>query len=333
MATFFIYRLDLFEAEQQTISKVESSSANAETMQAISSSRAKDDRHLILEQEMENHYPKYETGKDKDIPQWAVYARHGQVTLLTWNEERVRKTQEGKITDGTVTDHPGTYIVIDNRPNMAQIAIEGTSADKADTIRDRLETMLRTLLKMENIDTKIRARVQEQNLWDIVEERIRNGDSVKNVIFYFPKDLGDADKELAQDIYSMLETANRIGQSCNAYENLFSITAARGKTIEFEQTKRDIAQLVRFCCAHGYDIHVRFKRNNYLYRSAGKRQPHVAVDIDKSVTDDFISAFTTHDNHSSATHFALIDRMDDIYNYTADCTNETSAPTKRKKRH
>lgn len=331
MATFFIYRLDLFEAKQQALSKVESSSANVETMQAISASRPKEDRHLILEREMENHYPKYETGKD--IPQWAVHARHSKVTLLTWNGERVRKTQEGKITDGTVTDHPGTYIVIDNRPNMAQIAIEGTSADKADTIRDRLQTMLHTLLKTENIDTKIRARVLEQNLWDIVEERIRNGDCVKNVIFYFPKDLQGADKELAQDIYSMLETANRIGQSCNAYENLFTITAARGKAIEFEQTKRDIAQLVRFCCAHGYDIHVRFKRNKYLYRSAGKKQPHVTVDIDKSVTNDFISAFTTHGDNSSATHFALIDQMDDIYNHTANCANETSAPTKRKKRY
>lgn len=233
------------------------------------------------------------------------------VHLFLLNNEKNFKHFEGKEKD-TFTYHPGCYIIFDNRPEKALLAIERTPAfdSNTDKVRDLLVNAFASLCYQINMSVELRARFHEGEFWNIIEELKQFGDQINKVSFEFPNPDKVKSIETTMDMNAKLSVLASLTTTMNAAKGILNMEASKDSMLRFEQTQEDLAQMVHLCCNNGYRIAVRF-RGYGVYRYGKK------VKAFGEISDDSISEFikqTTILGKSIECEYDLINWLDNLHN-------------------
>ena len=192
-----------------------------------------------------------------------VTCKRDDVCLLLICNEKSKKIMEKK-DEQEIFYHPGCYVIIDNRKNIANIAIERTTAfdSNPDKVCKLLEKAINDKFIIEEIGLKIeiRSKVREATLWEMVDHQtIDYKDRITKVSFSFPnpeKVSGiDADYKMKDKLAVMASIANAL----NGVKGIYHIEANKGETLRLEKTQEDLAQMIHLCSRNVYDIAIYFK--------------------------------------------------------------------------
>ena len=217
--------------------------------------------------------------------------------------------------------HPGSYVIVDNRPEVCQIAIEKNNAfdNNTDKVVGYLRRALKTHLFEYGLDIIIKRKYQAGKFKDIIRERIvKQKDSVKKVVWEFP----NPDK--VKGIDASQEMRNRLGglllftQAAQALKGKLTLTASKKHPMDVDDERiEDWAQMIALSAQNSY------KLSYYFYNSPVVNFKDVAYafcTIDNWVIRDFENNQLV--NKGEGTTYELIEKLDEIRNQIADYDHE-----------
>lgn len=234
--------------------------------------------------------------------------------------------------------HPGCRIIIDNRPGHGIMAIERSSSfeGKPDKVRDTLTETLNALLADYNLEISIRPQAREDELWNIVEDKVLNrGDAVSSVNFSFPNPGRQKPVVGSRRIRAMLG----ITTSLNARKAFLRLEADPGQALRFEKAVNDCSQMAALCLQNGYDLIVHFKKSGVLRYGGETAQDGTPTKAEVRVlaefSDDELLGFRTGQRTmllSDRTYdYELTVRLDAIMNTVKTSKDARPAKKNRKK--
>ena len=174
---FAIYKYELTKSNQQELFK--DGESVWENPQSYLDS--------LLDVSQLNLYHTKKNGDTAIYPNDILKVRQGVALLHICNLTQVSIWDKYK--ERREVSKPFCRVIIDNRPGVAQMAIERTSAfdGNPDKVRNILQESLHALLAPAGLSIEIRAKMRVKNFWDTVEEQMRKKDErVKRVVFEFP---------------------------------------------------------------------------------------------------------------------------------------------------
>lgn len=218
-------------------------------------------------------------------------------------------------------EHPGSYVIVDNRVDVCQIAIEKNSAFGPDT--DKVVKYLRRAFKAHLYDYGLRMVIkrkwQASNFKDIIRERIINQkDSVKKVVWEFPNPDRVKGIDAIQQMKEHLKGLMLFTQASNALKGKLTLTGSKKRAIDVDDDKiEDWAMIIALSAQNNY------KLSYYFYNSPVVNFKDVAdafATIENKVIRDFESGQLTDKGEGST--FELIERLDEIRKQIADYDHE-----------
>lgn len=218
-------------------------------------------------------------------------------------------------------EHPGSYVIVDNRVDVCQIAIEKNSAFGPDT--DKVVKYLRRAFKAHLYDYGLRMVIkrkwQASNFKDIIRERIINQkDSVKKVVWEFPNPDRVKGIDAIQQMKEHLKGLMLFTQASNALKGKLTLTGSKKRTIDVDDDKiEDWAMIIALSAQNNY------KLSYYFYNSPVVNFKDVAdafSSIENKVIRDFESGQLTDKGEGST--FELIEKLDEIRKQIADYDHE-----------
>lgn len=261
-----------------------------------------------------------------------ILSHHHDITILKlFDEKSVQYWEKLDSTKHRRPSNPYCHIIIDNRPNTGQILIERCEAFnyKTDDIRDLLQDHFRNMLVDFKLTIDIIAKMKTGDFWDIIEEQKRKfNDRITKITFSFPNPNTTTPIDAPIDLTTKLKALTSITKLFQASKGSISLDAAGENALRFEQTKKDMAQMVTLCAQNGYDLQVKFQQSG-LYRI--NHDIKVYHTIVPSVTNDFINQQEILD-YTKKGQFALINVLDEIRQLINDYNDEEpiiKKPTRR----
>lgn len=212
---------------------------------------------------------------------------HGGISVLMICNVKRRKYQEGK-EDHTLEHHPGCYVVIDNRPGIAQIAIERSSAfdRNADSVSDLLSRSLNRVFNDMGLSIDIQPRVSSNDFWETVDTIMyKRKDAVQSIAFHFATEQTIGPVDASEEELMRMSFLTSMIAAFDAGESSFNMRARKDKSLRLDRTHRDVAMVIDLCCRNGYEIAVNFK-NSGLYRSG--EQVRITREMDEGILLAFI---------------------------------------------
>ncbi len=242
----------------------------------------------------------------------------GREGVFAWElcNEKDKTLLEGH-EKNTVTEHPGSYVIIDNRPDVCQIAIEKNSAFGPDT--DKVVKYLKRAFKVHlfeyGLKMVIKRKWQASNFKDIIRERIVNHhDSVKKVVWEFPNPDRVKGIDTTQQMKDRLKGLMLFTQASKALKGKLTLTGSKKSPIDVDDDKiEDWAMIMALSAQNNY------KLSYYFYNSPVVNFKDVAdafASIDNKVIRDFESGQLI--DKGEGTTFELIEKLDEIRNQIAD---------------
>lgn len=218
-------------------------------------------------------------------------------------------------------EHPGSYVIVDNRVDVCQIAIEKNSAFGPDT--DKVVKYLRRAFKAHLYDYGLRMVIKRK--WqasifkDIIRERIINQkDSVKKVVWEFPNPDRVKGIDAIQQMKEHLKGLMLFTQASNALKGKLTLTGSKKRAIDVDDDKiEDWAMIIALSAQNNY------KLSYYFYNSPVVNFKDVAdafSSIENKVIRDFESGQLTDKGEGST--FELIEKLDEIRKQIADYDHE-----------
>lgn len=228
--------------------------------------------------------------------------------------------------------HPGCCVIIDNRKDIANIAIERTPSfsNNPDTVRSLLEEGINKELGKFGLAISIRAKVREASFWQVIDDYTkRHNDSIKKVTFNFPVPGKVGAIDATQKMKDKLAIMASIAQEMNGQCGSLVVQSNKESTLHIDQASQDLAQMVQLCSMNAYDIKVQFKYHK-IYRFG---------DYEKAMAgmEDYIIEDCLHNQLAAAEGsdtpiFHLIDWLNNIRGLLKDYTDEGKIIKKKKKR-
>lgn len=225
-----------------------------------------------------------------------------------------------------VESHPGNHVVIDNRPNVCQIAIERNPAfnNRPDTVARYLRHTFNTLLEESGLAMDVKRKFQAGKFMDIVREKIRAGHAVSKVVWLFPNpnnvkgiDASRAAKNRLTDIVAFTATSN-------AMYGRFALLAKDGIPINIEEMTPEIAQVIALSAQNGYDVSFHFNdKSTMSARGMIRHGDPVCALFD--IGDEAIYNFRhgqTAIGTDGRTTYELVGRLDEIRDEIKDYEHE-----------
>lgn len=160
--------------------------------------------------------------------------------------------------------NPYSYVIIDNRPGVCQMAIEKSStwSGSTDAVRDLLEEWFKERLGADyNLDISIDMKWQESEFWEYVEQRFRD---TGDLVTQFKFDIMNQTKvtptvQNEQPMSGMVKAVYDSIKLMNALKASITMDTA-GDHIQKEDKKyEDIMQMVRLCSQNTYQLSVTFR--------------------------------------------------------------------------
>lgn len=321
MAVYQIYKL-LFNRSSQgnLLSKMDGKSAY-------------DKAQELLEGMLGAKLPTTKEKRDKTLVPLDNYVekRRDGVTVMVICNERNHKYKE-KMEELELVYHPGCRVIIDNRPGVAQIAIErSTSFDgKTDVVRNILQQALCKLFDQYRLTVEIRAKKREGTFWEAVDEQCQTyQDTITHVVYEFPDDDEVGPVDASQQTMDKLLLLKSLNAAMNAARGVYHAYSDKDKVIKLDRTREDIANMVAMCCHNGYNISVHFKHYGlYRFGTDVKALSQMKDDVVK----EFVSGQTVMGKAQEG-EFGLVHWLDEVRKVTENYKDEEPVEKKRKGRY
>lgn len=221
----------------------------------------------------------------------------------------------------TVESHPGNFVIIDNRPDVCQIAIEKNSAFDSNT--DKVVKYLRRAFNSHLFEYGLKIIISKK--WQagefkkIIRERIdRNKDSVKKVVWEFPNPDKVKGIDATEQMITWIEGVKQLTQVTQALRGMLTLIGSKGNPLDIDDEKiDDIAQIIAISAQNNY------KLSYYFFNSPTINIKDVAyanASIDNKVIRDF-EIGQLIDRGEGAT-FELIEKLDEIRKEIGDYDHE-----------
>lgn len=321
MATFAIYKL-MFERIGQT------------NLLAVDDGvSAFDKAQELLEGMLRGSLPMSKINRKKEqVPlECEVKKKMSGITVLVVCNEKNFKYKE-KLDDRELSYHPGCWVIIDNRPGVAQVAIERSSSSfdsKTDLVRDLLQDTLNRMFEQYQLGVEINQKWKDGDFWDAVEEQCTvHHDRVKQVVYEFPNTNEVGPIDASSEAIAKLTLLQTIANSVNAAKGTLKLESDKEKVIRLERTQEDMAQMVRMCSQNAYDIKVKFEKYG-LYRHGNNFKAF--SQINASAVDEFVSGQRVMGGADG--NYELIQWLDEVRVITKDYNHDEETKKKRKRRN
>lgn len=236
---------------------------------------------------------------------------HDIIILKLFDEKSVQYWEKIDSTKHRRPSNPFCEIIIDNRPNIGQILIERGEAFnyKTDDIRDLLQEHFRNKLYDYKLTIDIIAKMKAGDFWDIVEEQKKKfNDRITKVTFSFPNPNTTTPIDAPLVLTNKLKTLASITTLFRANKASLILDANGDNSLRFEQTKKDMAQMVSLCTQNGYDLSVKFQQCG-IYRINHDIKVYHTISI--NIINDFISKQEILD-YTKRGQFALCNVLNEI---------------------
>ena len=218
-------------------------------------------------------------------------------------------------------EHPGSYVIVDNRPDVCQIAIEKNSAFGPDTdkVVKYLKRAFHAHLFEYGLKMVIKRKWQASNFRNIIEERIiKDHDSVKKVVWEFPNPDRVNGIDANQQMKNRLKGLLLFTQASKALKGKLTLTGSKRTPMDVNDVEiEDWAMIIALSAQNGY------KLSYYFYNSPVVNFKDVAYAF-ASLDNKFIRDFELGQliNKGEGTTFELIEKLDEIRKQIADYDHE-----------
>lgn len=321
MAVYQIYKL-LFNRSRQ-----------GNMLAKMDADEAYEKAQELLEKMLEGELPMTKVRYDKtqvSLDNFVECQRQG-VTLLVVCNEKNHKYRE-KMAEHELVYHPGCRVIIDNRPGVAQIAIERSPSfeNKTEKVRDILQETFCKLFDTYQLTVEIRAKMRAGTFWEAIDEQCKTfHDVITHVMYEFPdaNEVGPIDT--SQQNRDRLLILSDLAKVMNAARGVYHAYSDKEKTIRLDRTSEDLVNMVAMCCNNGYDISVHFKQYG-IYRF-GTEIKALSLLEDKLI-QEFKSGQTVMGKELDG-EFSLVQWLDEMRKITNNYNDEEPVAKKRKRRH
>lgn len=319
MAIYAIYKL-IFEKAEQTC-------VTASDAGEITIDKAQD----LLDEVLKEELPMSKTNKRKEqvrLENYLERTERGISLLMICNEKNIQYSEKKE--DRTLTSHPGCYVLIDNRPGVAQVAIERDSSfdGRPDTVRDILEAALNRKMEEYGLVVKINQKWKEGDFWTAVHEQCEvHKDRIRKVEFDFPNPDKVGPVDVNESFKMKMDLLSAFTRMVNADSGRLILSSDKDRIIQFRQEQEDMAAMVSLCSQNAYNISVRFEQYG-MYRNGTDYKAF------SELREEVLTEFRTGQRVLGREHEAdlsLVQWLDEIRNVTKDYGNDTKTRKARKK--
>ena len=319
MAIYAIYKLIFEKAEQTSITAVDAGEVTIDGAQAL------------LDEVLKEELPMSKTNKRKEQVRLENYKERtdrGISLLMICNEKNIQYSEKKE--DRTITSHPGCYVIIDNRPGVAQVAIERDASfdGKPDMVRDILEEAINRKMEEYGLVVKINQKWKEGDFWTAVEEQCEvHKDRIRKVEFEFPNPDKVGPIVVNEGFKMKMDLLNSFARMANAAKSTLILSSDKEKVIQFHQEEKDLAAMVSLCSQNAYNISVRFEQYG-MYRNGTDYKAF------SELKDYILEEFRTGQRVLGREHEAdlsLVQWLDEIRVVTKDYGDEKKTRKKRKR--
>lgn len=321
MAVYQIYKI-LFNRSRQgnLLSKMDGRSAY-------------DKAQELLEEMLGGVLPLTKEKKDKTLVPLESYVekKRDGVTVMVVCNEKNHKYRE-KLEEHELVYHPGCRVIIDNRPGIAQLAIERSQSfdGKTDKVRDILQEAFCKLFDQYQLTVEIRAKKREGTFWEAVDEQcLTYNDRIQHVVYEFPDDDEVGPIDASHQTMDKLTLLKSLNAAMNAARGVYHAYSNKEKTIQLDKTQEDIANMVAMCCQNGYNISVHFQHYGvYRFGTDIKALSQLKDEVVKEFVDGQTAIGKTIEGE-----WALVHWLDEIRKVTENYKDEEPVAKKRKGRN
>lgn len=219
-----------------------------------------------------------------------------------------------------VKDEPYCKIIIDNRPDFGYFYVEESSIfgkDGADKLVKLLTRNLNDKLEEYGWEMEMFAKLPENTLWDVVEERKSKGEYVKSVKFELPNPNRMACNDLHLSLSERIKQVVYLSECFNAYKTIFHPQALKGEVIPFDRKSQDMAHLVSLCSVAGYGVTVYFNKGR---RYSQADSAHVRVEISENEISNFLCGYLSFSDKGESV-FSIENVLDELDLKIKNCQN------------
>ena len=230
----------------------------------------------------------------------------GVIVLMICNERAYTVTE--RKTKKKEYEHPGCYVVIDNRQNVAQLAIERFSAfdNDSDKVCVYLHEALKYALSLYGLGISITAKAQSVEFWQMIDSHTRAGERIKRVSFRFSSPKDTAGIDAPEQLLNKLELIHALQRATGGASGELNLFASEAGGLRMDQTNKDLAEMVCLCHNNAYDLEVDFSDYG-LYRSGTEEK--ALCPMAEDIVTDFIHGITKI-NEDGKVHYELITWLD-----------------------
>lgn len=302
---------------QSDVAETTDLSKAQETLEKLLISVFKEDRRLPIGKEPE-------TG-DKVLPN-SILRNENHVSLLKLHNPgtvNIWKLSGAKISEETF---PYSYIIIDNRPGIGQLAIQMKTDAwyDPDTVAKLLEDNLNRILKDQStgLEIEIRYKYLPTEFFEYVKQRKKDdGVFVKHIFFEF------TNPKFETPIDTAVDTSGHIRQLMNMLSELGGAKAkiqvdAPKKNELIRRKVKDIKQMVSLVATNGYSLKVEF--NDKSKYTCNELMLH-DDDMKEIILSDFRDGF----KHNFF-EFELFHWLDEMLKKEKDCDYQDEQPIRSK---
>lgn len=302
---------------QSVVAETTDLSKAQETLEKLLMGVFKEDKRLPIGKEPE-------TG-DKVLPN-SILRNYSHVTLLKLHNPGIVNIWElsgAKIPKDTF---PYSYIIIDNRPGIGQMAIQmKTDAwSDPDTVAKLLEDNLNRILKDQStgLEIEIRYKYLPTEFFKYVKQRKKDdGVFVKHIYFEF------TNPKFETPIDTAVDTTGHLRQLMNMLSELGGAKAklqvdAPKKNELIRRKLKDIKQMVSLVSTNGYSLKVEF--NDKSKYTCNEFMLH-----DDEMKENILSDFRDGQKHNLF-EFELFHWLDEMLKKEKDCDYQDEQPIRSK---
>ena len=325
MSEYVIYKVNMTESQQK---KAFSEPFDAKKLQQ------RFDRLFVKGGSLKLHKLK---NKNVEDVQNDIFIKHGDITILRINNQhlfnivRQVKSDDGEVEYEEISEEsvPYSYVIIDNRPGMCQIAIEKSSAWNSNTvmIRDILQGFFSEAMSYFGTYVTIDAKMSPDMFWEFIHKRELEGDRITSITIGL-KNGSKSNMEMPVGKKSryleMIACLAEFEEAIGGVRQAHTIYGGKGKSMKLDNTNRDLANLVNICCNNAYDLKVKFARYG-LYKCNDNIR--AIYSLDEEVINDFKQG-----NQILGGGTELERWLDDILEKTKNYECEKEKPGKKARR-
>lgn len=315
MATYAIYKIEFQQARQGQLFSVDTGKSTLDDAQRILGDVLKD--KLMIRKEKRGGEVAI---LDNYIEKW-----DGDVAVMVVCNEKEIKYKEKK-DEVTLATHPGCRVIIDNRPDICQMAIERDDSfnGKTDSVRDLLQDALNKRLEEYRLVVTIKAKKRATEFWRMIDEQVyEHKDRPTKVIFTFPNPKEVTPIDTSPSMATQLNALRAICSAVDATKGVLQMESEKGAQLHIDRTREDMAEMVKLCSQNSYDISVHFKHYGvYRFGTTVK----ALFELKDEVMTDFLRGQRSYE-------ISLVEWLDEIRNKIEEYDDEEPIEKVRKRRH